>query len=248
MEKTLEDIGIYTDIHESGNTVADGHKLYYATCKMCGIVVEKRLADIKGSNKVCRHKVSKKDIDGYKVNDMPKGWMNWSELNMKIYYLWKAMISRTTKKYWEKYPTYTGTTVDDKWRMLSNFVNDIKELEGYEDWATSSNHQMMLDKDTIVEGNKHYSKDTCRFITHTESNKDVWERHPGNIQKAQNAFKEKASEPVKFVSTKTDKTIIFPSLKEACRILNLNLRNAWMVLSEKYPNHHTIKGWEIYKV
>lgn len=67
MEKTLEDIGIYTDIHESGNTVADGHKLYYATCKMCGTVVEKRLSDIKGSNKVCRHKVSKEDIDSYKV-------------------------------------------------------------------------------------------------------------------------------------------------------------------------------------
>lgn len=36
MEKTLDDIGIYTNIHESGNTVADGHKLYYATCKVCG--------------------------------------------------------------------------------------------------------------------------------------------------------------------------------------------------------------------
>lgn len=63
MEKTLDDIGIYTNIHESGNTVADGHKLYYATCKVCGVVVEKRLADIKASNKVCRHKALEKDTD-----------------------------------------------------------------------------------------------------------------------------------------------------------------------------------------
>lgn len=248
MEKTLDDIGIYTNIHESGNTVADGHKLYYATCKLCGTVVEKRLADIKESNKVCRHKVLKENIDGYKINDMPKGWMNISDLNMKIYYLWKAMIMRSTEKYWEKHPTYTGTTVDDRWRMLSNFVNDIKELEGYDDWVISSNRQMMLDKDTIFEGNKHYSKNTCRFITHTESNQDVNRRHPENIQKAQKVFKENASEPVRFINSKTFKSLDFPSLKEACRELKLNLRNAWMVLSDKYPEHHTIKGWEISKI
>lgn len=248
MAKTLDDIGIYTNIHESGNTVADGHKLYYATCKLCGTVVEKRLADIKESNKVCRHQVLKENIDGYKINDMPKGWMNISDLNMKIYYLWKAMIMRSTEKYWEKHPTYTGTTVDDRWRMLSNFVNDIKELEGYDDWVISSNRQMMLDKDTIFEGNKHYSKNTCRFITHTESNQDVNRRHPENIQKAQKVFKENASEPVRFINSKTFQSLDFPSLKEACRELKLNLRNAWMVLSDKYPEHHTIKGWEISKI
>ena len=158
------------------------------------------------------------------------------------------MIMRTTEKYWDRYPCYTGTTVDDRWRILSNFVNDIKELEGYKDWCVSENHQMMLDKDTKVEGNKHYSKDTCRFITHDESNKDVAKRHPENIQKAQKAFQESASEPVQFKNIKTNETINFQSLKEACRTLKLNLRNAWMVLSEKYPGHHTIKGWSISKI
>lgn len=248
MEKTLEDIGIYTDIYESGNIASDRHKLYYATCKICGTVVEKRLADIKESNKVCRHKILDKSSDTYKLNDMPKGWMNKSELNMRIYYLWKAMINRTTEQYWQKYPTYSGTTVDDRWRILSNFVNDIKDLEGYDKWVAASSRQMMLDKDTIIEGNKHYSKDTCRFITHTESNQDVSRRHPENIQKAQQAFVENASGPVRFTNTKTNEVIDFLSLKEGCRVLNLNLRNAWMVLSEKYHSHHTINGWTISKI
>ena len=107
---------------------------------------------------------------------------------------------------------------------------------------------MMLDKDTIIEGNKHYSKDTCRFITHTESNQDVSRRHPENIQKAQQAFVENASGPVRFTNTKTNEVIDFLSLKEGCRVLNLNLRNAWMVLSEKYHSHHTINGWTISKI
>ena len=248
MVKTLEDIGIYTNIHESGNVASDRHKLYFATCKVCGIVVEKRLADIKESNTLCRHKMLDKNSSHYKVNDMPKGWMNRSALNLRIYDMWKAMIRRTTKEYWDKYPTYTGTTVDDRWRTLSNFVNDIKNLEGYDQWVSASEEIMMLDKDTIIDGNKHYSKNTCRFISHTESNQDVTKRHPESLQKAREVFKENASEPVRFINIKTNEMRDFPSLKEACRILNLNLRNAWMVLSDKYPGHHTIKGWSISKI
>lgn len=246
MGKTLEDIGIYTDIHESGNIAKDRHKLYYATCKICETVVEKRLADLKESNKVCRHKTL--NSNSSKINDMPKGWMNKSDLNMRIYYLWKSMINRTTQKFWNKNPTYTGTTVSNEWRILSNFVNDIKELDGYEQWVNSAGQMMMLDKDTIIQGNKHYSKDTCRFITHTESNQDVFRRHPENLEKARNTFKETASEPVRFTKIKTNETIDFPSLKEACRTLDLNLRNAWMVLSDKYPGHNTINGWTISKI
>ena len=248
MGKTLEDIGIYTNIHESGNIASDKHKMYYATCIVCGTVVEKRLADIKVSNKVCRHKVSNQISNGYKLNDMPKGWTSQSELNLRIYHLWKAMIMRTTEKFWDKYPTYIGTTVDADWRILSNFVNDIKKLDGYEEWAKKSNETIMLDKDTIIQGNKHYSKNTCRFITHTESNQDVSRRHPESLKKARNTFVEKASEPVRFTNIKTNETVDFPSLKEACRKLELNLRNAWMVLSDKYPGHRTIKGWTIAKI
>lgn len=248
MGKTLEDIGIYTNIYESGNVASDRHKLYYATCKVCGTTVEKRLSDIKESNKVCRHKVLNDNLSNYKLNDMPKGWMNQSELNMRIYDLWKAMILRTTKKYWDKYPIYTGTTVDNKWRTLSNFVNDIKELDGYNQWVDASGEMMMLDKDTIIKDNKHYSKNTCRFITHAESNQDVFRRHPENLKKAREVFAENASEPVRFTNMKTKEIIDFPSLKEAYRNLKLNLRNAWMVLSDKYPGHHTIKGWTITKI
>ena len=246
MEKTLEDIGIYTNIHKSGNIAKDKHKLYYATCKICGTVVEKRLPDIKQSNKVCRHKTSNCNYD--KINDMPKGWMNQSELNMRIYYLWKSMINRTTQKFWNKYPTYTGTTVSNEWRILSNFVNDIKELDGYNQWIEASGEMMMLDKDTIIKGNKHYSKDTCKFITHKESNQDVASRNPESLMKARDVFRENSSEPVRFTKIKTNEVMDFPSLREACRNLDLNFGNAWMVLSDKYPEHRTIKGWTISKI
>lgn len=244
MSIKIDDIGIYTNIHESGNKAPCGHKFYYATCKICGTVVEKRLADIKESNKVCRHKVLNKSSNAYKINDMPTGWMNHSELNMRIYNAWKAMIERTTEKYWDKYPTYYGTTVDESWRTLSNFVNDIKELDGYEVWKNSPHQRMMLDKDTLIEGNKHYSKRTCRFITHTESNQDVARRHPDVIQNAANIAKELFGKKIRAINVDTNESIMFNSQKEAARELNVLASHIWMILSqdEKYISNKTTKS------
>ena len=239
MKEKINDIGIYTNIHESGNRSKSRHKLYYATCSQCGVTVEKTIKDIQRSNKVCRHKKISK------VNDMPSGWIAQSELNMRIYDMWKAMLTRTTQKYWDKYPTYTGTTVDESWRKLSNFVNDIQELQGYDIWVNSPKEMMMLDKDTLFEGNKHYSKDTCCFITHAESNHDVSKRHPENLEKARCAYVEQSSKSIKLTHKKTGETRIFSSIKEACRTMNFNQRNVWMVLSDKYPGCHSVKGWSV---
>lgn len=52
----VEDIGIYTNIHRSENKTNEGIYKYYATCKICGTVVEKKLSHIKRSNQICHHK------------------------------------------------------------------------------------------------------------------------------------------------------------------------------------------------
>ena len=189
-----------------------------------------------------------KTVDYQKINDMPRGWASQSELNMRIYYMWKAMIVRTTQKYWDKYPTYEGTTVDDDWRKLSQFVNDIKYLNGYDEWVNSPRKRMMLDKDTIIKGNKHYSKDTCCFITHAESNRDVINRHPENLEKARATYVEQSSIPIKLTNKKTGEVKFFTSIKEACRQMNLNNRHVWMILSDKYSGHYSTKGWLVEKI
>lgn len=240
---TKPDIGIYTNIHESGNKANSGHKLYYAICSVCSTVVEKTWSDIKESNKICRHKVLDESIDGYKINDMPKGWMNESALNMRIYYLWKAMITRTTQKYWDKYPTYTGTTVDNSWRKLSQFVNDIQELPGYDQWEASTNRRIMLDKDTIIAGNKCYSKETCCFLTHAESNQDVAKRHPENLQKARQVYIDNNSMPVILININTEESIKYPSIKAASRNTGLNYKQVRKAFHSNDPNEHIVKGW-----
>ena len=105
---------------------------------------------------------------------------------------------------------------------------------------------IMLDKDTLVKGNKLYSKETCCFISHADSNRDVAERHPEILKKVSQVFAEKASQPVIAINKYTGEEQWFPSLKECCRQLpKVTLRHLWMCLSkeEKYKSHHTSAGY-----
>ena len=70
------------------------------------------------------------------------------------------------------FPSYKGCSVAPRWCCFANFANDIKTLEGYEDWLDPHN-KICLDKDAKDPGNKLYSIDTCRFITSYENIADA---------------------------------------------------------------------------
>lgn len=241
-----KDFGIYTNVRESGNKWTDGkHKMYYADCTVCGQTVERRMYDLVHFNKICQH-------GGWKIslnvnNDMSKGFLS-DDYNQRVYDLWRHMIMRTTPEYWEKYPTYTGTIVSEEWRTFSNFYNDIQELDGYEMWRDNPGQRIMLDKDTKVPGNKHYSKETCCFLTHKESNQDVHSRHPEMVKNLNAIGKEigkKNGKPVIATNKKTQESKYFNSQKECSRELGIPASHIWMCLSNepKYESHKSAYGW-----
>lgn len=82
------------------------------------------------------------------------------------YSLWYSMIMRC---YSGHYPSYEGCIVDDRWLNFQNFCDDLPNLTGYEDWKDSKNRAIHLDKDSIIKGNRLYSKETCSFITQVEN-------------------------------------------------------------------------------
>jgi hypothetical protein len=85
--------------------------------------------------------------------------------------LWQNMLKRCyceadTRGYFGK------VTVDPSWHCLSKFIEDIQTLDNFEGWLEGQNSNRLkynLDKDTIVEGCKVYSKETCKFITEREN-------------------------------------------------------------------------------
>ena len=74
-----------------------------------------------------------------------------------IYYQqWRHMLERCySEKYHLRYKTYKNCTVCDDWLIFSNF----------KDWMESQDWEgKQLDKDILIEGNKHYSPETCVFV------------------------------------------------------------------------------------
>lgn len=241
----MEDLGIYTDIQDTGRKACDGrHKLYSAKCKICGRTVERVLYDLRHYNSKCQHGERKFVLGGAK---MSKGFFS-DEYNERVYQLWRQMMFRGNEKFWAKYPTYTGTTIAPEWRIFENFYKDIVELPGYELWRDSPGKRIMLDKDILGNGSKLYSKETCCFITPAESNAELRKRYPDNMKKFMQASIEpskKNARKVKATNKKTGEVKYFDSMKECAHELNDLASHVWMCLSkeEKYKSHKSSKQW-----
>lgn len=79
------------------------------------------------------------------------------EVMCPYFKVWKHMLDRCyDKKLHKRRPTYSNCTVSEEWLIFSNFKNWMIQ----QDWQDNE-----LDKDLLYKGNKHYSKETCCFIS-----------------------------------------------------------------------------------
>lgn len=101
------------------------------------------------------------------VNDMPRGWMTENELNKKIYKVWYSMIQRCYSGY-DRYKAYDKCSVAPEWLYLSNFVKDIENIPGYDQWKDNTkSREYALDKDIIRPGNTEYRLGLVQFVSNT---------------------------------------------------------------------------------
>lgn len=109
------------------------------------------------------------------------GWMSETELNRRKYGVWQRMLERCyDEKYHIKNPTYKNCYVCERWLKLSNFVEDIVKIDGYELWLNNPNKRIALDKDIKSDNkNKCYCLEQCMFVTESENNKQML-RHRDN--------------------------------------------------------------------
>lgn len=91
-----------------------------------------------------------------------------------FYRIWSDMLRRCYDVKWqERFPTYKGCTVCEKWLNFQTFCEDFTKIDGYDLWEREGAD---LDKDTKYYGNKHYSLETCRFVTHQENTQEAQAR------------------------------------------------------------------------
>lgn len=112
----------------------------------------------------------KTPIYGVGINDVEYHVTKREKINAKwkitwrcpYYATWSSMLERCySEKKQNTNPTYRGCTVSEEWLTFSNFRKWMIEQE----WEG-----MQLDKDLLVSGNKHYSAETCVFVTQQVNN------------------------------------------------------------------------------
>ena len=108
-------------------------------------------------------------VQGHGINDMPYGWASENEWNKRVYRKWQSMLYRCyNEEYHKTHPTYIGCTVCDRWLTLSNFVEDVPLIDGY-DREKFLNGQLELDKDKKKDKNKNYVMKYCTWLPKPEN-------------------------------------------------------------------------------
>lgn len=105
-----------------------------------------------------------KKVFGIGVNDSPDPVKKFEKVNGKkrcvwicpYYVAWCSMLGRCYyAPYLKRNPTYQGCSVCPEWVYFMNF----KSWMEIQDWEGKH-----LDKDILVEGNKIYSPENCKFV------------------------------------------------------------------------------------
>jgi|SRR5690554_3323709 len=81
--------------------------------------------------------------------------------------LWSNMMKRCYNPKDDK-GYYGRCFVDDRWKCFANFLEDLPELEGFDDWLLGfeeGNTKYNLDKDLKIPGNDTYSREACMFLS-----------------------------------------------------------------------------------
>lgn len=87
----------------------------------------------------------------------------------KLYKTWNNMINRCYNTNSQMYnPSYEDCTVCEEWLNFQNFARDIESMENYL-LLLEGYH---LDKDSKVDGNTVYSKETCLIISLSDNSRE----------------------------------------------------------------------------
>lgn len=160
------------------------------------------------------------------------GYANASKKNRK-YKVWYNMMSRCYNKNDKSYNYYgaKGTTVCDRWKRLDYFIEDIVNVEGYNERLFNEG-KIFIDKDIkSTDGNKLYSLNTCIFVDNETNQKQKAKDHnlsEGNIKIA--VFPDGHEEIIEVVKDFADKH-------------NLQYQNINLCLNGTNKSH---KGFKFY--
>ena len=207
------------------------------------------------------------------INDMPRGWRTKNKYNKRLYKKWYDMLERCySKKFQKRNPCYIGCTVCERWLLLSNFVEDFKLIDGYNEEKFLLG-KLELDKDIKSNGMNHeYSLENCMLVSKSENSKQAVKTRDNTQFQSENNFyyrKFGANHPKSIKIAQYDKQTyelikIWDGAAEIKRELNINDSNIiaccrwydcgedlneWRKIRKNDHPHKSVGGfvWKYYK-
>lgn len=111
-----------------------------------------------------------KVLNPFSISLYNEGYLGLPDINVPYYkqakQLWSNMMKRCYST--KDIRGYQGRAfVDERWKSFENFLNDIKFLEGFDEWLRGHDNvyfRSNLDKDFYIQGNETYSRFYCCFL------------------------------------------------------------------------------------
>lgn len=108
----------------------------------------------------------RKSLYGVGINDAPYVTCivgtDGKNITCPYYKVWTGMLSRCfSTKLHKTRPTYAGCTLERSWKSFMTFRDWMQQ----QDWQGK-----VLDKDILIQGNKHYGPETCVFVSRELNN------------------------------------------------------------------------------
>lgn len=100
-------------------------------------------------------------------NDMPLGWISGKsqpKWHHSLYTRWRDMWRRCRNTKSKDYNNYQDCEIDERYRYLSNYINDIMTLENF-DKLCEEPSKWHIDKDKIDPNNRFYAYEHLSIIT-----------------------------------------------------------------------------------
>jgi len=104
-------------------------------------------------------------------NDMPRGWREGKgqpKWHKSLYNRWVAMWMRCRNSKHKEYNAYKDCKIDERYRCLSNYVNDIMTLENF-DKLCENLSEWDIDKDVKDSNNRHYYFENLSIISKNDN-------------------------------------------------------------------------------
>ena len=192
--------------------------------------------------------------DLYINNDM-RGWAlgkNQPKWHESIYYRWIHMWSRCRNPEHPRYNSYKDCLIDERYKKLSNYANDIQLLEDF-DLLKENPSKYDIDKDKIDPNNRCYYFEHLSIITRSENSKEAVNRN--NTFKGDN--NPSPSKPIIAIHVDGKCIKLYKSYKDAnikrgvlracinkeyCKRKNVYKNFRWYKINYKHNKVYRIKG------